>query len=181
TAMRRQRQMCIRACLNSDKKAPPPEKKTPARKDNAGATLKASRFVIASYLFGAPFADIDITQIPFCSEVHEIIAKYINTKKLLEERIQPAELFEFFEENSPEYEELTHILDYSDGQALSGDHCEKYFSDCVIKLKLELIDRQIKSLTARIDAASVIEERKALALKLNDLIKQKEKLKSGEK
>lgn len=167
--------------LNSDKQAPPPEKKAPVRRDNAGATLKASRFVIASYLFSAPFADRDITQIPFCSEVHEIIAKYINTKKLLEECIQPAELFEFFEENSPEYEELTHILDYSDGQALSGDHCEKYFSDCVTKLKLELIDRQIKSLTARIAATSVMEERQALSSKLNDLIKQQKKLKSGEK
>ncbi len=168
--------------LNS---APKPEQPAPkrqaVRKDNSGAVLKASRFVIASYLFGAKYADKDISDIPFESEVHGIIAKYIKTKNLMGERVQPSELFEFFEEDSPEYTELTKILDYSDGQALSGAHSAKYFDDCILKLKLEIIDRQIKSLTAEIDAETSAEGRKSLALALNKLIKQKEKLKSGER
>ena len=100
---------------------------------------------------------------------------------MLEERVQPAELFEFFEENADEYAELTRILDYNGGDALTGRHSEKYFKDCVTKLKLEELDKRIKALTSLIEAESDGQKRKALAVRLNGLIKQKEKLKSGER
>lgn len=167
--------------LNSADKLPPVQPQQTVRKDNSNATLKASRFVIAAYLFGAKYAAEEIDEIPFCSETHDIIAKYIKTKKLMEERVQPAELFEFFEENEDEYAELGRILDYNGGDALTGQHAEKYFNDCVTKLKIEQSDKQIKALTALINAESDSEKRKTLALKLNVLLKQKEKIKSGEK
>ena len=167
--------------LNSADKPPPAKPVQTVRKDNADATLKASRFVIAAYLFGAKYAEDDINEIPFVSETHDIIAKYISTKKMLEERVQPAELFEFFEENADEYAELTRILDYNGGDALTGRHSEKYFKDCVTKLKLEELDKRIKALTSLIEAESDGQKRKALAVRLNGLIKQKEKLKSGER
>ncbi len=152
----------------------------PVKKDKSSVYLKASRFVIAAYLFGAKFANGDVSEIPFESEVHSIIAKYLKSKKLMEERVQPAELFEFFEEKTEEYEELCKILDFSDGDALSGEVAEKYFTDCVKKLKLKYVDVQVASLTAKIENETSTEARKSLTVKLQQLLKQKEKLKSGE-
>ncbi|HBN12271.1 MAG TPA: DNA primase, partial [Clostridiales bacterium] len=167
--------------LNSLPKVQAEEKPKPVRRDTSNATAKASRFVIAAYLFGAKFADGDLSEIPFYSEVHTIISKYLISKRLLEERVQPAELFEFFDENTAEYEELCRILDYSDGDAFSGAVAEKYFKDCVVKLKLYDTDRQIAALTAEIEAEAATDKRKILAFRLQKLIKQKEKLKSGDK
>jgi hypothetical protein len=88
------------------------EKSPEIRRDVSSVAIKASRFVIAAYLFGSKIVeDYDIDEVPFASDVHIIIAKYLKSKKLLEERVQPAELFEFFDENTPEYEELCRILD----------------------------------------------------------------------
>ena len=63
--------------------------------------------------------------------LNEITAKYIKSKRLFEERVQPAELFEFFPDDTEEYTELTKILDYCDGTALSEPNAEKYFKDCI--------------------------------------------------
>jgi hypothetical protein len=140
-------------------------------------SIKASRFVIAAYLFGSKIAeDQDIDDVPFASDVHIIIAKYLKSKKLLEERVQPAELFEFFDENTPEYDELCRILDYSDGEKLSGEVAEKYFYDCVRKLKLDDVDNQISTLKTSIEVETDLMQKKALALGLQKLIKLKEKL-----
>lgn len=151
------------------------------RKDNATALQKAARFVIAAFLFSAKCAqDYDVSKIPFDNEVHIIIAKYIAAQKLLGDRVQPAELFEFFEENTPEYDELTYILDYLDGGDLKGGVAEKYFADCVCRLKLGNADKQIESIKKLLAAATGVEERKLYAERLQTIIKQKEKLKSGE-
>lgn len=168
--------------LNSiPQKSAPAQEKKPVKRDVSTATDKASRFIIASYLFEAKFADGNVWDIPFTNEVHLIIAKYIKSKKLMEERIQPAELFEFFEEKTAEYEELCKILDLNDGDSLNGEVAEKYFNDCVIKLKLNAIDLQIAAVASKIKDVADMSERNGLAQKLQTLIKQKEKLKSGEK
>ena len=167
--------------MNSVPKIQPEERPKHIRRDTSNATAKASRFVIAAYLFGAKFAEEQLSEIPFCSEVHTIIAKYLISKRLLEERVQPAELFEFFDENTAEYEELCRILDYSDGDSFAGAVAEKYFKDCVTKLKLYDTDKQIAALTAEIEAETANDKRKILAFRLQKLIKQKEKLKSGDK
>ena len=151
------------------------------RRDLSTADLKASRTVIAAYLFGARYAVGDIDGVPFCNEVHEIIAKYLKSKKLMEEKVQPSELFEFFEENTPEYEELCRILDYSDGNALAGGVAEKSFYDCITKLKISSIDKRINALKAKSGSQREVSEKIAVATEISRLIKQKEKLKSGEK
>jgi DNA primase len=153
------------------------EKPVTIRRDMSTVSIKASRFVIAAYLFGSKIAeDQDIDDVPFASDVHIIIAKYLKSKKLLEERVQPAELFEFFDENTPEYDELCRILDYSDGEKLSGEVAEKYFYDCVRKLKLDDVDNQISTLKTSIEVETDLMQKKALALGLQKLIKLKEKL-----
>ncbi len=152
------------------------------RKDLSSVTVKASRFVIAAYLFGAKYANgINISEIPFDDDVHLIIAKYLNSKKLLDEKVQTLELFEFFEEKTPEYDELCKILDLNDGNTLSNETSERYFEDCVLKLRLKFIDGQIAALKTICESESDVAKRKENALRLQELIKQKEKLKSGDK
>ena len=150
------------------------------RSDNASASLKASRFVIAGLLFGADYTkDTDISQIPFVNYIHVILAKYVLSKRMLGERIHLSEIFEFFEENSPEYEELGRILDYSDGSGLEGAVAEKYYFDSILKLKLDFIDGEVGELSKKLGAVSDIDERNKLAQRITELIKQKEKLKHG--
>ena len=151
------------------------------RKDDSSVTVKASRFVIAAYLFGAKYAEEDISGIPFCNELHNIIANYIRSKKLLEERIQPAELFEFVDENTPEYEELCRILDFSDGNRLSGQVNEDYFFDCIKRLKIHELDIKIDALRTQAKGESDVATAREVLNKINGLIQQKEKLKSGDR
>ena len=150
------------------------------RKDDSTKIEKASRFVIACYLFGAKYAEGDATKIPFCNEVHEIIANYIKSKYLLEERIQPAELFEFFEEDGKENAELNFIFDLNDGNKLAGEVNEKYFNDCVRQLKINRINSQIDVLKAGAQKENEISKKLSIASEIQKLLKQKEKIKSGE-
>ena len=168
--------------LNSAPKAPrPAAEQRPERRDDSSVQKKASRFIIAAFLFGARFAaDADISTIPFKDGVHEIIAKYIRSKQLLEERVRPSELFEFFEENTEEFTELTKILDYSDGNALAGGVAEKYFYDCIKSLKLSEIDERVETVKRSAEAETDLNKRKLLAAELQKLLIQKKKIKSGE-
>lgn len=167
--------------LNAQAQIPVVEKKESVRtKDTSSSIDKASRFVIASYLFRAKYTDgEDISKIPFSNEVHKIIAGYIKSKKMFGERIQPSEIFEFFEQNTPEYAELTRVLDYSD-DSLSGEVSEKYFRDCIRKLKLGEIDGQIGVIKQKIQTENDINARKSLTAVLQNLLKKQSKLKSGE-
>lgn len=159
-----------------EREAPPPKKEA--------ATLeeRASRYVIAAYLFGAEFAgDVPIGEIPFENDVHSIISKYIISKKLMEEKIRPAELFEFFEEGSEEYAELCGILDYSDGDAFKGEMAEKYFKDCVKTLKILSVDRQISNLKNLAENERDGEKRKKITAAVQQLLITKKKINSGDK
>ena len=167
--------------LNAQAQIPVSENKEPARRqDNSSSIDKASRFVIAAYLFRAKFTDgEDIKNIPFNNEVHKIIAGYVKSKKMFDERIQPGEIFEFFEQNTPEYDELTRVLDYS-GDSLEGEIAQKYFRDCIKKLKLNEIDGQISVIKQKIQKENGLEARKALTAVLQNLLKKQSKIKSGE-
>ena len=167
--------------LNAQAQIPTAENKEPARRQDTSSSIdKASRYVIAAYLFRAKFTDDeDIKNIPFSNEVHKIIAGYVRSKKLFDERIQPSEIFEFFEQNTPEYAELTRVLDYAD-DSLSGEVSEKYFRDCIKKLKLNEIDGQIGLLKHKIQNEEDLETRKSLAELLQNLLKKQSKIKSGE-
>ncbi len=152
----------------------------PVRKDAADVSKKASRFVLSAFLFGADYtADLDIEDVTFRDEVHAIIAKYIRSKKLMDEPVRLSELFEFFDEKTPEYEELTRILDYSEGGGFTGDVAEKYFSDCLLRLKLDGIDEEIANATKQLEGAEDLHKRAVIAQKICELTKQREKIKNG--
>ncbi len=152
----------------------------PVRADSSSVAVKASRFVIAAYLFKVKYAEAEISEIPFCNEVHKIIARYIFSKQLLDERVQPAELFEFFDENTPEYDELCRILDYSDGKRLSGQVNEDYFFDCIKLLRLSDLDKKIEDLKLQAKNQKEVASAREILNKINELIQQREKIKSGD-
>lgn len=167
--------------LRSVPQTPVPAPKPVERKDNSSMQDRASRFVVAAFLFGSKIAKgEDISKIHFLNDVHDIIAKYIFSKQFLEERIQPSELFEFFDEGTEEYAELTRILDYCDGNALQGEVAAKYFKDCVKTLEVANIKAEIVSVQTQIAAETDGERRKDLTSKLQRLINQQKKIKSGE-
>lgn len=152
----------------------------PVRKDSADVIKKASRFVLSAFLFGADCIDgTDIEDVDFKDEVHEVIARYIRTKKLMDEPVRLSELFEFFDEKTPEYEELTRILDYSEGGGFTGEVAEKYFADCLLRLKLDGIDGKIAEATKRLDAADDLHKRAEIAQRIVELTQQREKIKNG--
>ena len=89
-------------------------------------------------------------------------------------------LFEFFEENTPEYDELCRILDFSDGR-LDGQVNEDYFYDCIKKLKIYDLDKAIDALRAQAKNESDVASARRILNEINELIQQKEKLKSGDR
>lgn len=152
------------------------------RTDNSDAIKLASRFVVSSFLFGADYAqDVDISEIEFTDPVHDIIARYVRSKKLMDESIHLSELFEFFDENTPEYEELSYILDYSEGGGFSGEVSRKYFADCVIKLKEHALDVKIKEQTKKLDECADLAERARIGEYIVELTRQKQKIRNGVK
>lgn len=163
--------------LNSlpDVSAPVPD--VTERKDNASMQVKASRFVIAAYLFESKITkNDDISKIHFANEVHEVIAKHICTKKEFSEKIQPNEFFEFFEDGTEEYDEFSRVLDYNNGDFLTGEVAEKVFHDCVKILRLDYINKTISVIKSQIDAETDIQKRRELASILQMLlISQKKK------
>ncbi len=167
--------------LNSAPAGEPPKKETKSeRQDSSSVFVRASRFVISSFLFGADYVkDTDLESIEFADDIHTIIKKYILNMRAADEKIHMSELFDFFEEDTPEYEELKRILDYSDGVEFSGAVAEKYFSDCVQKLALNGVDGEIAAVTAKLSSETDIEKRNAYARKLTELIQKKEKIKNG--
>ncbi|MDE6557988.1 MAG: DNA primase [Clostridia bacterium] len=154
--------------------------KPPVRRDNADDYEKASRFVLSAFLFGADYtAGQDIADVSFKNEVHSIIAKYIRSKKLMDEPVRLSEIFEFFDEKTPEYEELYRILDYSEGGGLSDAVAEKYFTDCLIRLRLYDIEEQLSRLTKELDEAADLRAKAEIAQRQIELVKQREKIKKG--
>ena len=117
--------------------------------------------------------------IPFTNQIHQILARYILSKRLMEEQVHLSEIFEFFEENTPEYDELTRILDYSDGAGLTGEVAEKYYADSLVRLRTDFIDGEIDELSAKITSSDDVGERKRCAARITELLKQKEKIKNG--
>ncbi|HIQ66624.1 MAG TPA: DNA primase [Candidatus Coproplasma stercoravium] len=157
------------------------EEKPKIAADSADVHKKASRFVAAALLFGAPYAEgVNIDDIPFADDVHRLLANYVKSKALLGERITLSEIFDFFEEGTPEYEELCRVLDLNDGENLNGEVQQRYFSDCMRRLQADRITKAIDEVKRRYAATDDVAEKRRAAEVLQQLIEQKEKLKSGD-
>jgi DNA primase len=102
---------------------------------------KAERFILAAKLFSADYAKgFSIERLHFENSVHARIAEYVADREKKGERIRPAELFEVFDENCPEFNE---ILDLNYEDKLTGSVAAKFFEDSVAALEKQSIDREI--------------------------------------
>ena len=157
------------------------EEKPKISADSADVHKKASRYVAAAFLFGADYTkDIDIDSVPFADDVHKLISSYVKSKALLGEKITLSEIFDFFDEGTAEYDELCRVLDLNDGENLGGDVQKKYFSDCLRQLQADRITKAIDEVKRQFAASDDVAEKRRAAEILQQLIKQKEKLKSGD-
>lgn len=173
--------------LNRDLSKVPQEKQEQSEEkprispDSADLHKKASRFVAAAFLFGAPYTKgLNISDVPFEDDVHLIVAGYVKSKALMDEKVTLSEIFDFFDEGTPEYDELCRILDLNDGENLGGEVQERYFNDCLRRLKSDRISKVIDEVKRQFAAADGVEEKRKAAALLQQLIEQKEKLKSGD-
>ena len=157
------------------------EEKPKMAEDSADVNKKASRFVAAAFIFGADYTGgVDVDGVPFADDVHKLIASYVKSKMLFGEKITLSEIFDFFEEGTPEYEELCRVLDLNDGENLNGDVQRRYFDDCLRRLRSDRITKAIDEVKRQYAAADDVEEKRRAAEVLQQLIEQKEKLKSGD-
>lgn len=166
-----------REMLSLPASAEPQKEAPPVRQDVSDMPTKASRFVLASYLFNARFTqDIPIETIPFIGDTHAIVSRYVYAKRMMEEKVTMSELFDLFEEGSKEMDELSYLFDLNDGDKLKGPVAEKYFFDCIRQLRLHDMDTKITAVNQKLVGVTDIAERTALAKELSRLIIAKGKI-----
>ncbi len=134
---------------------------------------KAKRFILAAKLFSAPYAKgLALEELPFSDETHILIARYLCEREESGEKIRPSELFELLDESCAEFNA---ILDLNYGDKLTGEIAEKFFSDSVKTLRLEMIERAIAECNENYLKESDLARRKEISKTLQALVaKQKE-------
>lgn len=134
---------------------------------------KAERFILAAKLFSADYAkDFSLERLHFENSVHARIAEYVIQREKANERIRPAELFEVFDENCPEFNE---ILDLNYEDKLTGAVAAKFFGDSVKVLEKQSIDREIALLQEQLSKTDEQEKRLDILRKLQDALKRQQK------
>lgn len=138
--------------------------------DGADRNVKACRFILASVLFKAKYArNFDLSGVKFDNNVHNIIAQYILGRQKSGENVRASDLFEIFDENTPE---LSAILDLSTGDNFEGYGAAKYFDDCVKTLERQRIEDELKKLSAACDAEKELDRKKQLTRRILELTMQ---------
>ena len=138
--------------------------------DGADRNVKACRFILASVLFNAKYArNFDLEGVKFDNNVHNIIAQYIKGRKKNGENVRASDLFEIFDENTPE---LSAILDLSMGDSFEGYGAAKYFEDCVKTLERQKIEDELKRLSAACDAETELDKKRQLTRSILELTMQ---------
>lgn len=153
---------------NLPAETPPAQDREPVRReDGADRNVKACRFILASVLFGAKYAkNFDLSSVRFDNPVHNTIADYIADRRKREEKVRVSDLFEIFDEKTPE---LSEILDLSLGDNLEGERAARYFSDCVKTLGRQKIEEELKKLSAECDAQTDLAEKKRITRRILEL------------
>lgn len=153
---------------NLPAETPPAQDREPVRReDGADRNVKACRFILASVLFGAKYAkNFDLSSVRFDNPVHNTIADYIADRRKREEKVRVSDLFEIFDEKTPE---LSEILDLSLGDNLEGERAARYFSDCVKTLGRQKIEEELKKLSAECDAQTDLAEKKRITRHILEL------------
>ena len=121
-------------------------------------------------LFGAKYAkNFDLSGVRFSDPVHNTIAGYILGQKERGEPVRASALFDIFEENTPELDE---ILNLSIGESLLGEGGARYFEDCLRTIRRADAEAELKELSARCDAEPDIAKKREMVRRIGELTVQ---------
>ncbi len=135
--------------------------------DGADRLTRARRFVLAAVLFGARYAkNFDLSGVEFAHPVHNTIAEYIKERQKRGEAVRASALFDLFDENTPE---LNEILDLSVGDALQGENGARYFDACVRSLECARLTEELDRLSALCDAETDLAKKKEMTRRILQL------------
>ncbi len=142
---------------------------TPQFNDDAGDKLTvAARFVLASYLFGKPYArETDISSIDFELPVHKQIQEYIIAQKKNGLAVRFNDLYEVTAES--ERDEVSRIAGLQTDERKRFDEVT-YFDDCLRVLRTEKINREIDRVSKLFSCETDVEKRRALAKELSEML-----------
>ena len=148
---------------------------TPEFTDDVGdKTVVASRFILASYLFGKKYAtETDIRSINFSLPVHKEIQKYVIERLESGQTVRFNDLYEIIGEN--EKQELSRIAGLETDENKKFDQ-DVYFFDCLRTLKIEEINARSKRLSKMFKDETDTEKRRKLAQELSQLLSLKNDL-----
>ncbi len=152
--------------------AKPTKSETPSatfpREDNADRERKAARFILAACLLNRDYAsDFDPTTLCLEEEEHRVIAEYIKESRQVG-RVRPSGLFEIMEADG----ELAEILNLDFGDNLDGERAERFFRDSIKTMERKALGIQISRLNERYIQTESLEERRQIALELNEMTKK---------
>ena len=158
----------VRDLENAPKEQPVARAPVQPREDNADRTRKAARFILAACLFDKPYArSCQPEQLGFTDPDHRAIAEYIAEGRR-NGKIRPSGLFDLLEPEG----ELVEILNLDFGDNLDGQNAERYFRDSLTALERERLNAEIAACNTAYANADTMEERRKIALRLNELTKK---------
>lgn len=138
-------------------------------------TQKAKRFVLAAKLFSAPYArSVSLSDFLWKDETHLVVVNYITEREKSGERLHPSELFVMLENDA----EIGAILDFNNGDKLTGPIAEQFFNDSIKTMKSEAIEEEMSRLKAMYAQCTEKAEIMELAKKINECVKKQKALKS---
>ncbi len=141
----------------------------------ADKNQKALRFILAAKLFSQPYAkDLVASDLPLKDETHIAVAHYIDSREQKGERIRPSELFDVLGEDCTEFSQ---ILDFNQGDKLSGETAERFFADSVKTLQLEKLSMEIAKYVEALKTVEEESERKELLHKWQACVQKSNQLK----
>lgn len=123
------------------------EKET--QKQSVGSVLTAERFVVAWLLSHPKQAlsnDFDAKTLLMSNPVHMEIMRYIIEREKDGKEMFPSLLYDFIPEDGKE--ELDEIMVLIGSAFLGESNAEKYFGDCVLTLRRDELNRELKKLKA---------------------------------
>ena len=160
---------------NADVKKPQAEIEPVTTDERADKLTLAAREVLYAYLSEKPYCDIkELDSIAFDGIIHNKIKEYILESKKRGEAIRFNALFEELGEEGGG--ELSAIAELKSSENDKTYDKEKYFSDCVKTLKVAGLIKESERLKILFKEEKDIEKRRILAVELDKIIKEKNKL-----
>lgn len=136
--------------------------------------LQAARYVLNCILTNLPFAkNFDLSSVDFKLPAHRAIAEYVRGARLNNELIKPTLLMDEIDEEHKL--ELFEILSLDLEEHKHYDR-ERYFKDCVRTMVKSRVEDEIAALTKLYEQERDLNERKALAAKLQEKLAENSRL-----